>query len=232
MQIILNDRYRSQLSTLLKLAGFRWGKRGNPTAALEAIAKGTHKLIPSTGSQAGAEWIELAMSAIDNKIPMSIEYQSPDGKTETFIAEYAEVAWHERQYYLDIWTQTRSADPDLSYNRCLRFDRMRSIEERPQIQWRNSLDTLAVEFYLYNGLSKAYQVKPSDFANYQIDNKLIVKRHITSTFWFVREIILYAGDCEVIYPPSIRNIAIEQIKSALDRYQRVSEKGVEKLPRL
>ncbi|NJR31738.1 MAG: hypothetical protein HC778_01210 [Chamaesiphon sp. CSU_1_12] len=58
MQIKLDDKYRSQLSTILKLAGFQWGNRGNATAALEAIATGTHKLVPSTGNQGGHEWIE------------------------------------------------------------------------------------------------------------------------------------------------------------------------------
>ncbi|NJR31737.1 MAG: WYL domain-containing protein, partial [Chamaesiphon sp. CSU_1_12] len=88
--------------------------------------------------------------AIASKTPITIEYKSPNSKTETFIAEFAEIIWHERQYYLDIWTQTRlpttdqgstpdpDPDPDLPYNRCLRFDRIQSIESQPQIQWRSS----------------------------------------------------------------------------------------------
>ncbi|WP_373545070.1 helix-turn-helix transcriptional regulator [Chamaesiphon sp.] len=219
MQIILDDKYRQQLSTLLKLAGFRWGKRGNPTTALVAIATGTHKLIPTTGNQAGVEWIEPVMETIAAEIPLAIEYQSPSGKTETFIAEFLEIVWHERQYYLNIWTQSRSSDPDLPRNRCLRFDRIGSIEPKPQVQWRSALDTIVVEFNLHNGLAASYEPKPGDIASDRLDNKLVVRRHINNTFWFIREIIVYGGDCEVIYPPSVRSLAIERLKSALDRYQ-------------
>jgi predicted DNA-binding transcriptional regulator YafY len=219
MQIKINDEYRGRLSIATKLCGFVWGKRGNVSAALEAIAKGTHRIVPTSGHQESHEYIELAMDFIANKSPVAIEYKSPDGKIKIFIAEYAEIVWRERKYYLEIWTPTPSTDPDLPHNRSLRFDRILSINSSPDTQWRKSLDTIAVEFHLYGGLYRAYQAKPGDFANYELDDKLLVRRHVSSTFWFAREIIAYGDGCKIIYPQSVKTLMIEKFKSALDRYQ-------------
>jgi hypothetical protein len=218
MQIKIDDKYRNSLSIATKLSGFIWGKRGNASAALEAIAKGTHRIVPTTGHQDGYEHMESAMNFIADKNPMAIKYESPDGKIETFTSEYSEIVWRERQYYLEVWTPKPSPDPDLPHNRSLRFDRIISLSRSPDTQWRESLDMIAIEFHLYGRLARAYQAKQGDFANYELDGHIVIRRHISNTFWFLREVIAYGADCEIIYPKSVKELLIERLKSALDRY--------------
>lgn len=220
MQIKIQDKYKQNLKTACRLAGFTRAGQGSPVAALNALANGTHRLMPTTGSQGGHEHLDAAIDLIAAKTPMAIEYRSPDGKVEIFKAEYAEICWHERQYYLNIWTADLNKDPDLPHNRCLKFERIVSIEPL-KAEWRTQgLDAIEIEFRLYEGLRKAYQAKHGDIANYEMGEETIVRRLVTNTFWFVREIIVYGRDCQVVYPISVKSLVIDRLKSALDRYEK------------
>lgn len=218
MQIIIPDQYKHTLSSATKLAGFKWGKKGTPTAALIAIASGTHQLIPTNGSHEGNQWISIAMDFIESKTPIEIKYKTSNDTIEVIYARYAEIIRHELRYHLEIWSTQIGTDDNLPYNQCLQFDRIVNIKAAIA-EWRSSLDMLEVEFCLDGKLTDIYIPKPADILDERHGDKRVIRRLISNTSWFIREIILYGENCEIIYPQQIQDLLIDQLKSTLDRYQ-------------
>lgn len=51
-----------------------------------------------------------------------------------------------------------------------------------------------------------------------------VIRRISSTFWFIREMLPYGKDCEVISPQPVREVFIDEHRTALENYSESSRK--------
>jgi len=46
----------------------------------------------------------------------------------------------------------------------------------------------------------------------------VIKRKISSAFWFIRELLPYGEDCIIISPDSVRSLFIDELQKALDNY--------------
>jgi predicted DNA-binding transcriptional regulator YafY len=57
---------------------------------------------------------------------------------------------------------------------------------------------------LSGGLAHAYELRSEDTLIEWIEgDRKRVKRQITSSFWFIREILRYGKDCKVLSPPEL-----------------------------
>jgi predicted DNA-binding transcriptional regulator YafY len=45
-----------------------------------------------------------------------------------------------------------------------------------------------------------------------------VVRRVTSTFWFIREVMQYAPDCVIVSPENVRSLVKEKLKSLCHKY--------------
>jgi predicted DNA-binding transcriptional regulator YafY len=125
-------------------------------------------------------------------------------------------------------------------NWCLRLDRIteaaiaplkkenlskESKDKHPHSKrkWFFGLDTIQAEIYLFQGLAFAYRTKKSKD---EIDEWLTdlpsvrrIVRRVSNSFWFIREILRYGGDCEIISPPNLRERASEEIQAIYKKYK-------------
>ena len=132
---------------------------------------------------------------------------------------YAAVHFYEKRLYLAAWCEEDQPSdlPELAHNACFRFDRI--IEVSPiEAEWRNAgLATATVHLALYSTLIKAYEKREEDTVQMDGD-RLLVERLITNSFWFVRSILPYGEECEILAPESVRTQMSERFKKAANLY--------------
>jgi len=158
--------------------------------------------------------------------PFQLSYQDAAERLWQFTIRYAEIATHETRQYLDCWCEETEGKPDipeLAHNRCLRLDRIADAAIAPIAgDWRSGLTTLTVEMHLFGGLAFAYQSKTQqDEVNEWLPNVpqvRRVRRRITSSFWFLREVLRYGQDCEVVAPEAIRDRLVQELIELNRRY--------------
>lgn len=145
--------------------------------------------------------------------PFQLSYQDAAERIWQFTIHYGEIATHEDRQYLDCWCEETAGNqdlPELAHNWCLRLDRITDASVA-QIggAWRTGLAIIPVEMHLRRGLAFAYQSKTNrDEVNEWLGDSPQVRRvvrRVTSTFWFIREVLRYGKDCEVISPAAIRD---------------------------
>ena len=178
---------------------------------------------------------EMWRQTIDRYIklhqPFRLLYHDAADIPHSFSIYYAKVTPHDKRLYLDCWcSETVSEDVELlQHNRCLRLDRIPESAITPiQGKWRSQLDQITVTFQLSGKLAHAYKPKP----NIDIDDIWLgdpplrqITRTISSTFWFYREIMPYAEDCEIIEPDDVRQKFVEKLRSLYIKYSLVLEKN-------
>ena len=172
-------------------------------------------------------WRQRVDQLIRQQRPFQLTYQDARERLLQFSIRYAQIRRHEKREYLDCWceeTEDNQDLPELQHNWCFRLDRIEDASVIPYPQsWRNGLDTLEVEFYLYGNLAFNYVTKTDqDQLNaWHLDQPQTrrVIRHITSTFWFVREILPYGKDCQVMSPDSVRTKMIAELQLLSQNYQ-------------
>ncbi|MFN6530446.1 WYL domain-containing protein [Nostoc sp. ChiSLP03a] len=153
---------------------------------------------------------------IDNYIqrnqPFQLSYQDAAGRLLNFTVRHAKVTPHEKRQYLDCWCEETEGNfdiPELTHNWSLRLDRITDAAVTSiSGEWRTNLDEIKVEMHLFAGLAFAYQAKPEDEINEWLPDKPRVRqviRRVSSTFWFMREVMQYAPDCVVILPENVRD---------------------------
>lgn len=155
--------------------------------------------------------------------PFRVLYRNSQGQELDYAVLYGEITFEEKRFYLNIWCEeTQDADPrypELSHNRCLRFDRILSIVKM-EGQWRSEgLDFLKVQLHFYGGMVKAYESKPHDVDNEVRGEVRQVVRRVTNPFWLLRDVRRYGGDCEIISPGSLRQQFQEELKDWCRRYE-------------
>lgn len=158
--------------------------------------------------------------------PFQISYQDAAERLLNFTVRHAKVVPHEKREYLDCWCEETEGNwdiPELSHNWSLRLDRIPEAAGVVPVegQWRSNLDEIEVEIYLTGGLAFAYQTKPEDtFNDWLADRQRVrrVVRRVSSTFWFIREVMQYAPDCVVISPDSVRSRLLDKLKSLCRQY--------------
>ncbi|RCJ39411.1 WYL domain-containing protein [Nostoc punctiforme NIES-2108] len=157
--------------------------------------------------------------------PFQLSYQDAAERVFNFTVRYAKVTPHEKRVYLDCWCEETEGNfdiPELVHNWSLRLDRITEAAVMPiSGEWRTNLAEIEVEMHLFAGLAFAYQAKPEDNINEWLPDKVRVRRvvrRISSTFWFMREVMQYAPDCVVISPESVRDRLKQKLLTLCNLY--------------
>lgn len=220
MHIKTEAIYNDGIDLAARLCGYPRGSGGNAKEMVEAIARGERFPIP-------VDWkgLDRALECdrlIRSKQPFKVFYKDSQSVERCFSTRFAAIKFHEKRFYLDCWaieTEDNQDLPDLRHNWCLRFDRILSIDPDPDQSWIEALDFTLVRFRLYGGMVKAYEKRPDDMRVERDGDCLVVDRAITNSFWFVRSVLSYGADCEVIAPDSLREQVRAHFGKALGRYQ-------------
>ncbi|MBD1906741.1 WYL domain-containing protein [Funiculus sociatus GB2-A5] len=157
--------------------------------------------------------------------PFQMSYEDAAGRLWNFTVRYAKVTPHEKRQYLDCWCEETEGNldiPKLAHNWSLRLDRIQEAAVMPVAgKWRLDLDRVDVEMHLSGGLAFAYKAKPEDIANDWLADRQRVRRvvrKVSSSFWFIREVMQYAPDCVVVSPESVREQVKQKLRSLLEQY--------------
>lgn len=155
--------------------------------------------------------------------PFQLLYRRPNGNSEELTANYAEMTFYEKRFYLQIWTEAlpeRGGIAELQHNRCLRLDRIEAILET-EGSWRGRLDTIDVEMRLLNGLARAYEAKSEDIADDQGAPVRTITRRVINLFWLIREVRRYGSDCVVTAPEAVREQIADDLATSLSHYRQL-----------
>jgi hypothetical protein len=159
------------------------------------------------------------------KQPFQLFYQDAAQKDWSFTVKFAKLFLREQHTYLECWCEETEGNQDLAplnHNWCFRMDRISQAGVIPVEGKWESLATLEVEFKLYGGLAHAYESCTEDSSSEWISSDpptRKVKRQITSTFWFIREILRYGKDCKVLSPPELALRVGHQFAEATKLYE-------------
>lgn len=172
-----------------------------------------------------AAWREQIDQYIAQRQPFQVSYRNSQGEVQQFHARYAEVHFQEKRFYLQIWceetvdVEAEMADlPELWHNRCLRFDRILTLEPM-EGNWRGKLDTIKVYLQFKGWLANAYEPKPGDDENQMLSSNVrLVSRNIANVFWLIREVSRYWDDCEIIAPIALRDRFKQKLKMLCQNY--------------
>jgi predicted DNA-binding transcriptional regulator YafY len=162
----------------------------------------------------------------EQKQPFRLLYKNPQsGNPEEYSVRYAEIAFHEKRFYVDAWCEEVPDTPDypeLMHNRCFRIDRIQAILPISG-EWRDlGLDSLLVQLHFYRGLIKAYEFRSGIDEREEIGEGVRrVWRRTANPFWLLKDIRGYGRDCEIIAPESVRLQARADARSMLANYDRV-----------
>ncbi len=175
-----------------------------------------------------SDWKGKIQKLIDNQTPFVLSYADATGEVLIYDIRYAVIVPRERHQYLDAWIESPddSRDlPELAHNRSFRFDRIANAGVAPLTgTWRTQgLDTASVEFKLMGRLAHAYEPRSGDTEDRWQGNADVptrgIRRNITNTFWFIREVLPYGKDCVVIAPAQVRDRVALELKAALSNYE-------------
>ncbi|MBE9129258.1 helix-turn-helix transcriptional regulator [Coleofasciculus sp. LEGE 07081] len=159
--------------------------------------------------------------------PFQIAYRDAADRPWSFTIRHAQITLHEKREYLDCWcdeTEGNQDLPELHHNWCLRLDRIPIGTAIVPVegQWCSDLSQIEVEMHLFGGLAFAYKAKPTDISNDWLSEKPPVRqvvRRISSTFWFIREVLPYGSDCEIVSPETVRARVIEKLITMCQNYK-------------
>ncbi|MBD2303634.1 WYL domain-containing protein [Nostoc sp. FACHB-190] len=158
--------------------------------------------------------------------PFQLSYQDARHHVWNFTVRYAKVNLHEKRQYFDCWCEETEGNLDvaeLQHNWSLRLDRIQDAAVLPVTgEWRLGLAEIDVEMYLFAGLAFAYQPKPEDKINEWLPDTQKVRRvvrRVSSTFWFIREVMQYTPDCVIIAPENVRSLIKEKLKTLCQHYE-------------
>ena len=158
--------------------------------------------------------------------PFQLQYLDAAEHPHEFSIYYAKVTAHDKRLYLDCWCEDIARTDTvlaLQHNRSLRLDRIPPEAAITPIQgkWRSELDQIHVTFNLSGNLAFAYKPRDEDIDNTWLDCNPPIRqiiRKINNTFWFYREIMPYAEDCEIIEPEDVREKFKEKVRSLYLKY--------------
>ncbi len=221
-QVALTAPQLQRLEQLAVELGIFWHGKPNKSGVISALADGKFTVEPRSELYSPIE--EKAMELIDQEQPFRIAYVDAQVRAWSFTVRYAQRVRREKKYYLECWCEETQGNYDLSelqHNWSLRFDRISDAKLIPiEGEWRIGLDTVEVEFALLRGLAHAYEPRSNDISDIWEgdESKRIIKRNISSTFWFIREMLPYGKDCVVVAPEPVRDCVAKKLKAALENY--------------
>ncbi len=174
--------------------------------------------------QPSVAWRSQIEMFLEEQQPFRLMYQDAAGRVRSFTVCHGAIVFHEKRQYLDCWCEESDGNTDipaLCHNWSLRLDRIPeaavTAADRP---WRRDLDRLTVTFNLYQQLAVGYQVKNEDATDRWEVGGLVrqITRRVTSTFWFLREILPYGSLCEVVAPTAVRQRMEQTLTQMAARY--------------
>ncbi|MBD2384622.1 WYL domain-containing protein [Cylindrospermum sp. FACHB-282] len=174
-------------------------------------------------SQPTEAWRLLADQFCKNQQPFHLLYANPQVGDLSFTVRYAEIAFEEKRFYLNIWCDetediANTDFPELIHNRCLRLDRIKVVVPING-QWRQEgLDSLKVYLHFYKGLIKAYEAKPNDISNEVMGEVRQVVRNVSNPFWLIREVLRYGDECVIVSPENVRSLLQQKILTLCQLY--------------
>ncbi|GAB4528008.1 MAG: hypothetical protein Tsb0014_09030 [Pleurocapsa sp.] len=158
------------------------------------------------------KWRLVVDEYINKKQPFEILYKNSQGQELIFNVYFAQIDFHEKRFYLNIWceeTEDISDDnkqyfSELSHNRCLSFERIQGIIPKSG-QWRNSLDYIQVHLQFTGWMVKAYKSREEDINDVVEEKIRKITRRVFNPFWLVREIKRYGEYCTIVEPDGLRS---------------------------
>jgi hypothetical protein len=158
--------------------------------------------------------------------PFQLSYQDAAQRVFNFTVRHAKITPHEKRQYLDCWCEETEGNSDveeLRHNWSLRLDRIQEAAVLPVAgEWRTGLAEIDVEMHLLGNLGFAYQAKPEDKINEWLPDTQRVKRvvrGVSSTFWFIREVMQYAPDCVIVAPENVQVLILAKLKTLCQHYK-------------
>ncbi|MBR8834493.1 MAG: transcriptional regulator [Stigonema ocellatum SAG 48.90 = DSM 106950] len=180
-------------------------------------------LLQQVSHPASEAWRILIDQLRQNHQPFHLLYGNAQGEDLSFTVRYAEIAFEEKRFYLNIWCDEtedlKNPDfPELIHNRCLRLDRIKGVVP-VNGHWRHEgLDYLMVYLHFLGGMVKAYEPRPNDINNQVMGDVRQVERRVSNPFWLIREVLRYGEDCVVVSPENVRSLVREKLKAQCLRY--------------
>jgi hypothetical protein len=166
-------------------------------------------------------WRKAINYHLTEQKPFLLIYENSQKEQEFFNVCYGEIRFHEKRFYLDAWCEETNSNPDvpeLTHNRCFRFERIKNIL-KSNSRWREEgLDFIEVTLHFYGNMRKAYETKLEDIETKLEEDKLVVIRKVSNLFWLVREVLPYGKQCEIVSPEVARNKFIEELKKISSLY--------------
>jgi len=180
-------------------------------------------LLQQVSHQASEAWRILIDQLRQNQQPFHLLYGNAQGEDLSFTVRYAEIAFEEKRFYLNIWCDEtediKNPDfPELIHNRCLRLDRIKGVVPVNGHWRRDGLDSLIVYLHFLGGMVKAYEPRPNDISNQVMGDVRQVERRVSNPFWLIREVMRYGEDCVVVSPENVRSLVREKLKTLCQRY--------------
>jgi hypothetical protein len=198
------------------LHGHRHGDRGSLPKFVRPVLTGEYLVVPNRvigWAELVPQIQEILLSYRDrekSRQPFSLRYRHSHGSMEDFSVLYGEVTVHEARFYLDAWVAEPGGPdvPALQHNRCFRLDRIQQVNGPVSGEWRDRLDSIQVVFELSGGLARGgYEKRPEDLSIEHLgtpqDPCLRVTREVSNTFWFIREMLSYGQNYQVIAPVEV-----------------------------
>ena len=156
--------------------------------------------------------------------PFYLLYRNSQGENLDYTVRHAEVRFFDRRFYLLIWCEeTDDVEndipdlPELWHNRCLSFDRIRSVLPTSG-DWRGQLDSINVYVQFRGWLAKAYDSKNDDLEDLLIGDVRQVVRRVVNPFWLIREVSRYWEDCVIVAPRTMRDRLKQKLRSLCHLY--------------
>lgn len=212
IKILIDTGYVGEAETLLKLLSDRGDLDDAMRQSLSQIVRQ-----PSTA------WRTQVDEHIKNQQPFHLLYHDSQGQNLTYTARCAEISLEEKRFYLQIWCDETddikdTLYPELIHNRCLRFDRIRSIVDTAGSWREEGLDFIEVYLHFYRGMVKAYEPRAKDVSNEVIGDVRQVVRRVTNPFWLIREVLRYGRDCVVVSPDNVREAVKQELLESCRHY--------------
>ncbi|MBP0013789.1 MAG: WYL domain-containing protein [Roseofilum sp. SBFL] len=212
LNLLDDEGYIGEARTILDLLL----KHGNLTPPLRQSFEQLDKQL----SQA---WRIRVDRYIDRQQPFRLWYENAQNSRLIFTVRHAQVSFHEKRSYLEIWCDEtedliNTEFPELIHNRCLRFNRIQSIEDTPGYWQPEGLQTLEVYLHFYRGMVRAYEPKGDEIQDLTIGEVRQVVRQVSNPFWLLREVRRYGEDCEIIAPQKLRDRYIDELRKQCQRY--------------
>jgi predicted DNA-binding transcriptional regulator YafY len=190
--------------------------------ALPGVAQEVKAEVSATVAPLRQQWVGEVFLAIQQQHPFKLAYQDAAGRPIQFSVCGAQFVPHERRTYLDCWCVETEGNQDihpLQHNWCLRLDRIVNAEIISiKRKWR-PLDTVVVEMQLTGRLAYAYEERSEDVAIKWVGEAKQVQRRISNSFWFIREVLQYGRDCQVLAPVELREQVLVQLRESIQQYE-------------